>query len=103
MQTLALQFSFKLNYKYIYFLRVISTVVCKSSIYTRGIFRDTRIFKIYFKGFGPDVTLSVRYGPNHGLGLITTELPNVIISDNMFLMIFTCFCLLHCISKCTKK
>ena len=34
------------------------------------IFRDTRIVKNKFRGVGPDVTLSVSYGPNHGLELI---------------------------------
>ena len=45
-----------------------------SSIYTCDIFRDTHIVKILFRGFGPDMTLSVSYGPNQGLELIPTDL-----------------------------
>ena len=56
------------------FFASLRTVLRESSIYTRNIFRNTRIFKNLFRGFGPDVTLSVSYRPNHGLELIPTEL-----------------------------
>ena len=48
------------------FFALLRTVLCERSIYTRDIFRDTRIVKNHFRGFGPDVTLSVRYGPITG-------------------------------------
>ena len=50
------------------------TVLCECSIYTCDIIRDKCIFKNLFIGFGPDVTLSVSYGPNHSLELISTEI-----------------------------
>ena len=36
-------------------------------------------------GFGPDVTLSVGYGPNHGLELIPTV---VMVLENKYVIIF---------------
>ena len=50
----------------------VDTVLFESSIHTCDIFRDTRIVKKQFRGFGPDVTLSVSYGPNYCLKPIPT-------------------------------
>ena len=58
------------------FFASLRTDLCESSIYTRDILRDSHIVKNYFRGFGPDVTLSVSYGPYPGLELIPTELPS---------------------------